>query len=56
MCFDVCIAVTTVEEFNSLRHHENKDSPQVAIVSSFVNGDSLGHVELNNFVFGTNPR
>ncbi|CAB4010006.1 50S ribosomal L4 [Paramuricea clavata] len=54
--FMVFIDVKTVEEFNSRRQHENKDSARVALVTSFTDGAPLGHVQLNDFVFGTNPR
>jgi hypothetical protein len=54
--FMVFIDVRTVEEFNSRRQHENKDSARVALVTSFTDGAPLGHVQLNDFVFGTNPR
>ena len=48
--------VKTVQEFNLRREHENKDSKHVALVTSFVNGSPLGHIQLNDFVFATNPR
>ena len=48
--------VRTVEEFNSRRQHENKNSSSLALVTSFTDGTPLGHVQLNDFVFGANPR
>ena len=48
--------VKTAEEFNLRRQHENTDSSRVALVTSFTDGTPLGHVQLNDFVFGTNPR
>ncbi len=54
--FMVFLDIRAVEEFNSRRQHENKTSSHIALVSSFSDGTPLGHVQLNDFVFGTNPR
>lgn len=52
----VFVDVTTVEQFNSKRQYENRDSLCVAQVISFTQSTAIGHVQLNDFVFGTNPR
>lgn len=43
-------------QFISKRHYENKDSTKLAVVTSFTDNNSVGLVQLNDFVFGTNPR
>lgn len=43
-------------EFISKRNYENKDSKRLAMVTSFTNNDPVGLVQLNDFVFGANPR
>ncbi|XP_028397696.1 uncharacterized protein LOC114521440 [Dendronephthya gigantea] len=53
---DVSDDITTVEKFNSKRQYENRDSLCVAQVISFPHSTAIGHVQLNDFVFGTNPR
>ena len=44
-----------VAKFYEARYLENEDG-KPAIVTKFKNGEPVGMVPLNNFVFGTNPR
>lgn len=47
---------TEVCQFISKRNYENKESLKHAMVTSFMDGDEVGTIQLNDFVFGTNPR
>ncbi|XP_020618784.1 uncharacterized protein LOC110056611 [Orbicella faveolata] len=46
----------SVCKFISVRDYENRDSGILAWVTSLTGEDPLGIIELNEFVFGTNPR
>jgi len=46
---------SAVAKFYEARYLENEDG-KPAIVTEFKNGEPVGMVPLNNFVFGTNPR
>ena len=45
-----------VQEFIKARDFENSGSGRKISVLSLEDGKSKGEIELNNFVFGTNPR
>lgn len=53
-CFE--IFSPKVCKFIAQRNWENKDSGKLAWVTSFTDGKPVGLVELNDFVFGCNPR
>lgn len=46
----------SVCKFISVRDYENHDSGILAWVTSFTGEDPIGIIELNEFVFGANPR
>ena len=46
----------SVCNFISLRDYENHNSGILAWATSFTGENPLGFVELNEFVFGANPR
>ena len=47
---------TSVCSFLAERDYENHNSEILAWVTSFTGENTLGFVELNEFVFGANPR
>ena len=46
----------SVLKFIAKRDYENNNSGILAWVTSFTGEDTLGFIELNEFVFGANPR
>ena len=46
----------SVCKFIAKRDYENHNSGILAWVTSFTGEDTLGLIELNEFVFGANPR
>ena len=54
--FGIGVFSPSVCKFISVRDYENHDSGILAWVTSFTGEDPLGIIELNEFVFGANPR
>lgn len=54
--FGIGVFSPSVCKFISVRDYENHDSGILAWVTSLTGEDPLGIIELNEFVFGANPR